>query len=80
MEALLSTPVHVVAQTTHPGKSWESGVVPSIRQSVTHEARIERTPIEDSLERRAETAYQKVKLGEVSRARQCLTGAGSFAF
>ena len=42
---------------------------------MTHEARIERTPIEDSLERRAEAAYQKVKLGEVSRARQCLTGA-----
>ena len=32
-------------------------------------------PTEDTMERRADAALRKVKVGEVSRARQCLTGA-----
>ena len=43
------------------------------RHSVVEEAN--RSPVPDSIERRAAAAMQKVKLGEVSRARQCLTGA-----
>ena len=34
-----------------------------------------RIPTEDTMERRADAALRKVKVGEVSRARQCLTGA-----
>ena len=34
-----------------------------------------RIPTEDTVERRADAALRKVKVGEVSRARQCLTGA-----
>ena len=34
-----------------------------------------RRPTEDTPERRAEAACQKVKLGEASRAQLCLTGA-----
>ena len=51
------------------------GLLDDAQRSVAHEARVERTPTEDSQERRAEAACQKVKLGEVSRARQCLTRA-----
>ena len=34
-----------------------------------------RIPTEDTMEQRADAAVRKVKVGEVSRARQCLTGA-----
>ena len=34
-----------------------------------------RIPTEDTMERRADAALRKVKVGEVSCARQCLTGA-----
>ena len=55
------------------GEWWE--LLREAEQTLRQDAQQVRRLTEDTPERRAEAACQKVKLGEVSRARQCLTGA-----